>query len=169
MDAVLHAIAEFLKLNARTGFALFAAGVSMWLLRRYDVVAKDDAVALGIAYVACFGLFVWLIYLAEKIGGFLVGSLANHARARAASANLRLLQPSEHEALAWIHHKRLSRIRADQRNATIHALERMGLLQVADYAQGHHDRVFIVPDFVLHSMMLQLGKPEPDSVGHAPP
>src|SRR5215207_5039516 len=46
---IFKGIAEFLRLNSRTAFALFAAGVSLWALVRFGIVTRDLA-ELGIAY-----------------------------------------------------------------------------------------------------------------------
>jgi len=54
-STVLQAIAQFLRLNARTAFALFAAGVFLWGLRRLEIVSRDP-VELGVGYLAGFGL-----------------------------------------------------------------------------------------------------------------
>jgi len=172
MDGTLQAFLQFLKENGRAGFALFAAGVSTWVLIRYELI-KADLIQLPLAYLACFGLFIWLGYWGEKISESVRRSL-NAIRGDAAAhhnslRNLNMISREEFRALSWCYHKGLSRIRADQSNPTIATLEQMQIIRVDGKHLPWHDRFFVIPAHVIEALGKSLGDRDPDSVGDEPP
>jgi hypothetical protein len=173
MDGTLQAFLQFLRENGRAGFALFAAGVSTWVLVRYGLI-KDDAIQIPLAYLACFGLFIGLGYVGAKTAQSLVvrpiKALQSSAGAqRTALLNLNMISREEFNALMWCYHKGISRIRADQNNPTIERLEEMQIIRVDDHTQPWRDRFFIVPPYVTEALAKRLGNRNPDSVSDEPP
>jgi hypothetical protein len=130
-------------------------------------------IPLPLAYLACFGLFIWLGHVGEKIGQ----SVKRSARAvrmdidghRDASRNLNMISREESRALSWCYHKGLSRIRADQNDPTIESLERMQIIRVDGEHLPWHDRFFVIPPHVMEALGKRLGDRDPDSVGDTPP
>jgi Arc/MetJ-type ribon-helix-helix transcriptional regulator len=197
MEGVLHAVAEFLKLNQRTAFALFAAGVALWLLLHLNIITRDP-VELGIAYLAAFGFFIWFHFATAGVASALRLWLGRRAAKAAAAkqaaaaahqaeldrlaavedmasaqsrtiANIGHLKPEEFETVAWMHHQQRFRIRANQRWAEIDQLTRLGILEIENREQLATDRFFSMPDHVKVALRALLGEPRKELVNTAPP
>jgi PAS domain-containing protein len=190
MGETLKAIAEFLRLSKRNAFALFAAGTTLWVLLRLDVV-KNDALQIGVAYLACFGLWIFLSYTIEariRVARSARRQLeATEQRARAAEVasaeaeqqaaadktlalnNMRHLGEHESNAMIWIHNRGAKRIRASQHFSEIAGLVRLKILIVEDPDLPFNDRMFTVPDHVRAFLAELFGKPKPKEASDKPP
>jgi len=137
MGETLQAIAQFLKLNPRTVFALFAAGIGLWILLDRHVV-EHQPLDLAVAYITCFGLFVLLGFIAEKAitaaAALWKRHTANAAVRRTAVSNIGLLDPEEIEALLCIYNSGLTRVRASHNFPAIEGLSRLNILQCESYS-----------------------------------
>src|SRR5689334_17212187 len=149
MGEIAKAIAEFLRLNTRTAFALFAAGVSIWVLLYYGIISRDPA-DLALGYLASFGLFVWLGYTVQKAIRWNKLRLAKKAAAankqteeirndakaeatrKATIENLRHLEDAEAETVFWMYHRTQYRVRASNNWYEFANLVNLNVLLVED-------------------------------------
>jgi len=188
--STLHAIGEFLRLNARNAFALFAAGVALWLVVHYGII-NHDPVEMAFGYVAAFGLFVGLCFVGEWIVGAIKrlrsqraaraatqASLAQaeaklaadaEARRKRSLENLPYLDKEEAETIVWMHHRQRFRIRASQHWPVINSLVRFGILCVDGDGDPWSDRFFIMPDHIREALKDRLGEPTKTKVADKPP
>jgi hypothetical protein len=197
MGGILHAVAEFLKLNPRTAFALFAAGVGLWMLLHWGVVTHD-VTELSVAYLASFGFFVWLYFRFESLTAAIprwrqrrvakreadareaaAKAQAEAARAEAlqraemarktAVANLAHLSSAEIETVKWMHHKQRFRIRASQNWFEISNLVNLSVLLVENQDQPLSDRFFVMPQHIRDALQALFGPPREEVVARVPP
>ena len=183
MGEIAKAIAEFVKLNERTAFALFAAGVAVLLLIHLAIVGREPT-EITIAYLGAFGLFIWIGYGVQK--GWRFARRARQKQKRASAAieqqnldeardreraldNLGHLESDEFNVIAYLHHKGLSRVRASQHYGEFANLVTMRILEVEDRGQPYHDRFFFVPDHVRAFLEERLGQPDPTKYKKGPP
>lgn len=95
-------IAQFLRLNARTAFALAAAGVTVIALRQADALAADSS-DMWIAYGAAFGF--WL----------LIGMATSEAYRRLSEYRTNRPDYSIWKAREWIKLREASQLLASQK------------------------------------------------------
>jgi hypothetical protein len=186
----VRAIAEFLQLNKRNALALFGAGVSLWFLLRLEIV-KNDTAQIAIAYLACFGLFIFVsrvvetrVRAAKLVKRHREVALERTRAAQAAAVelerqaatdraaaldNLQHLDGAESAALLWIHNKGMERVRANQREREIAAIVRLKILLVEDQDMPFTDRIFVVPNYVRNFLAERIGKPQPKKASDKPP
>jgi hypothetical protein len=197
MDGIIHTVAEFLKLNRRTAFALFAAGTTLWPLVRWNIITHD-AIELSLGYLTAFGFFVWLHFTTESltamVGRWLrrrEGKRTAEARAAAAKvqaeadrveaieraeatrrtavASLGHLNGPELETVGWMHHRQQFRIRANQSWVEIGTLVQLNVLLIENRDQLLHDRFFVMPQHIRDALQALFGPPREAAVANTPP
>ena len=179
MGEITKAISDFLTINARTAFSLFAAGVALWFLRKYSIIT-GDATEMAVGYLTSFGLFVWIGFTARKLMRWMkvrrnqrTVAAAQRAKAEAdreaAIQNLGHVNGAEVETLQWMYHKGLRRVRANGEWFEFRNLVNMKILLVEDPSQPYRDRFFLLPECVEEVLRQSLGDRDERKVGKEPP
>jgi len=190
MGETAKAIAEFLRINKRTAFALFAAGCTLLILVKSKAIDSDPTWIL-LAYVSSFGFFVWAGFMVQivmrnmqlrrrrieqqqkqkELAGAQAAASAKSMEndKRTAIDNLKHLELPEKKALYWVHHKGLRCVRASQNWDEFQNLVNMKILVVEDVNLPRHDRFFLVPDYIAEALEDRLGPSDPKEAKSEPP